>query len=150
MGGFFVKKSCIWLEWSYSDCMSSASIIISFVIWIAVWYGIFYFRYENRWLINSLRKTVKKQRAELDWLTEEYEEYATQNDILKEKTREVLAKNDDLSKIVSELSRYYYHIKTWAEKVKELSRFLSTPDPKLEPQLHDLDMENEMWDSSYL
>jgi hypothetical protein len=39
-----------------------------------------------------------------------------QNEILKEKVSELLDKNEDLSQVTSELSKYYYHMKKASEK----------------------------------
>jgi len=63
------------------------------------------------------------------------EEYLQQNTILKEKTWEFLNKNDDLSKVVWELSKYYYHIKKAAEKADELNKYLTEPDPEIEEKM---------------
>lgn len=91
-----------------------------------------------------LRSKVSSLQEEYAVMQQDYEEYFLQNEVLKEKTKELLAKNDDLSKIVSELSRYYYHIKKGAEKVQELSRFLSEPDSKIEPHLQELWVESDV------
>jgi hypothetical protein len=52
------------------------------------------------------------------------DEYVQQNGILKQKVTELLEKNDDLSDVVSELSKYYVHLKKAAEKSTELNKFL--------------------------
>lgn len=74
-------------------------------------YFFFYFRYENRELVNELRRNLKQANSELDTLRQDYAEYEQQNIIFKRKVTELLQKNTDLSKVVSELSRYYYNIK---------------------------------------
>ncbi len=48
---------------------------------------------------------------------------------------EFLDKNDDLSKVVWELSKYYYHIKKAAEKTEELTKYLNEPDPEIEEKM---------------
>jgi hypothetical protein len=46
-----------------------------------------------------------------------------------------LEKNDDLSDVVSELSKYYVHIKRASEKTTELTKFLSEPNPEVEDKM---------------
>ena len=46
-----------------------------------------------------------------------------------------MTKNDDLSRIVSELSRYYYHIKLGAEKASELEKVLHIFDKDIEEKM---------------
>ena len=48
---------------------------------------------------------------------------------------ELLEKNDDLNDVVSELSKYYVHIKKAAEKSSELSKFLQEPNPNIEEKM---------------
>lgn len=50
----------------------------------------------------------------------------------------MLEKNDDLSKIVSELSKYYYHIKKATEKTQELNKYLQEPDPMIEEKIKNI------------
>lgn len=58
-----------------------------------------------------------------------------QNDILKEKTTELLAKNDELNDVVAELSKYYVHMKKASEKTEELSKYLTEPDDDVEEKI---------------
>lgn len=104
--------------------------------WIG--YGVFYLRYENRQIIDELRSHLKETKKDLQHAIHELEEHLQQNLILKEKTTELLAKNEDLSQIVWELSRYYYHIKVWAEKASELAKLLQLPDSNIESALKHL------------
>lgn len=48
---------------------------------------------------------------------------------------ELLEKNDDLSDVVAELSKYYVHLKKAAEKTTELSKYLHTPNPSIEEKM---------------
>lgn len=68
-------------------------------------------RYEHRGLIDELRDNFHEQKIVLDNVQQDAQEHLQQNVILKEKVTELMTKNDDLSRIVSELSRYYYHLK---------------------------------------
>ncbi|MBQ7074377.1 hypothetical protein IJM86_05020 [bacterium] len=63
------------------------------------------------------------------------EEFTMQNDILKEKTTELLAKNDELNDVVAELSKYYVHMKKASEKTEELSKYLTEPDDDVEEKI---------------
>ena len=58
-----------------------------------------------------------------------------QNKILKEKTTELLEKNDDLNEVVSELSKYYVHMKKASEKTQELNDYLTDPDDTIEEKI---------------
>ena len=55
------------------------------------------------------------------------DEYTQQNTLLKQKTMELLDRNDELSDVVAELSKYYVHIKKASEKTSELNKFLQEP-----------------------
>ena len=76
---------------------------------------VFYLRYEYRDTINELRSHLKEANKQ----------------ILKEKTTELLDKNDDLNEVVSELSMYYVHIKKASEKTQELNEYLTNPDEEI-------------------
>ena len=76
-------------------------------------------------------------------------EYEQQNEILKDEVSILYRKNDDLTHVVSELSRYYYHMKKVSNKMTELSTYLQQPlddlDTKMSPYLRpqDVGYENE-------
>lgn len=110
-------------------------IVLSFVVGIALWYLVFYFRYQNRDVVNELRSNLKEANSEIHNLSQDLEEYIQQNTILKDKVSELLDKNDDLSGVVSELSKYYVHIKRAAEKTSELTKFLQNPNPDMEEKI---------------
>jgi len=78
---------------------------------------------------------LKDANKEIHDLNHDLEEYIQQNVILKEKVSELLDKNDDLSDVVSELSKYYVHIKKAAEKTNELTKFLQNPNPDIEEKI---------------
>lgn len=110
-------------------------IILGFLVWIALWYLVFYFRYQHKDVVNELRSNLKEANKEIHDLNNDLEEYIQQNTILKEKVSELLDKNDDLSGVVSELSKYYVHIKKAAEKTSELTKFLQNPNPDMEEKI---------------
>ena len=49
------------------------------------------------------------------------DELTAQNELFREKTTELLEKNDELSDVVAELGKYYVHMKKASEKTAELS-----------------------------
>lgn len=110
-------------------------IVIGMLIGIGIGYGVFYFRYEHRQVIDELRANFRKVQDERDHLNLEIQEYTEQNKILKSKWQILLDQNEDYAKVVSELSRYYYIIRKWNEKVKELSQMLSSFDSDLETKI---------------
>lgn len=110
-------------------------IILGFIIGTCIWYLVFYFRYEHKDTVNELRENLKEANKELQHINADIDEYEQQNMILKEKVTELLEKNDDLSQVTSELSKYYYHMKKASEKTKELIRFLQTPDSAIEEKM---------------
>jgi uncharacterized protein YoxC len=114
----------------------TAYIILSIILWWSIWYLFFYFRYQHRDTVNELRSNLKVANKEIQFLTNELEEFTQQNAILKEKVSELLDKNDDLSDVVWELSKYYVHLKKAAEKTTELNKFLSTPSPDVEEKIN--------------
>lgn len=115
--------------------MDTVSIVVGILIGGVVWYGIFYVRYGQKSLVDDLRSSVKEQQSRINELEHDYREYREQNVILREKTAATLRANEDLTRIVSELSRYYYHIKVWSEKIQELASFLRLPDPTIEDKI---------------
>ena len=96
---------------------------------------IFYFQYEKREIVSELRKNLKIANEQLSYLQEEMEELTAQNDLFREKTTELLEKNDELSDVVAELGKYYVHIKKASEKSTELSKLLHEPDEEIEGKL---------------
>ena len=98
-------------------------------------YFVFYLRYQHKDTINQLRSNLKDAGKEVEYLSGELDEYVQQNALLKQKTIELLEKNDDLNDVVSELSKYYVHIKKAAEKSSELSKFLQAPNPNVEEKM---------------
>ncbi|EKD24669.1 MAG: hypothetical protein ACD_80C00174G0019 [uncultured bacterium (gcode 4)] len=98
-------------------------------------YFIFYLRFQHKDTVNQLRSNLKEAAKEVEYLSHELDEYVQQNALLKQKTMELLEKNDDLWDVVSELSKYYVHLKKAAEKTTELSKYLHTPSPDIEEKM---------------
>lgn len=120
------------------------TIILSVLLGWLVWYAIFYFRYDNKHFIDELRNNLTNARNELDKVRLDAAEFEQQNLILRNKVTDVIAKNDDLSKIVWELSRAYYRIKLAGEKMDELAALLKIDDKQLEEK-----MQSTIWDKIF-
>lgn len=101
---------------------------LALILWWAIGYAIFYFRYQHKDTVNHLRSSLKEANKELQYVQAELDEFTEQNIILKEEITKLLEKNDDLTDVVTELSKYYVHIKKAAEKTTELNKFLQEPD----------------------
>lgn len=92
----------------------------------------FYFQFQDRDMVNRLKNENASLRSELGKTQMELKEYYQQNLILKDKTTNLLTQNDDYNKIVWELNRYYFHLKTWYDKAKELTDALNVFDKDFE------------------
>lgn len=108
---------------------------LAFLIGWAVGYVIFYLRFQHKDTVNQLRSHLKEASKEVHDLQWELDEYTAQNIILKEEVTKLLAKNDDLTDIVTELSKYYVHIKKAAEKSTELNNFLQEPNEEIREKI---------------
>lgn len=121
---------------------------LAFVIWGWIGYIIFYLRFQHKDTINQLRSNLKEAGKEVHDLQNELDEYLAQNTILKEEVTKLLAKNDDLTDIVTELSKYYVHIKKAAEKSTELNKFLQEPSEGMEEKIENFIPREKHEDSS--
>ncbi len=112
-------------------------LLLSAVCGGCIGYLIFYRKYENRELVNELRKHNIELKQMFQSCDRDRMEYEQQNEILKDEISELYQKNDDLTHVVSELSRYYYHMKKISTKMSELSQYLQQPlddlDQKMSP-----------------
>ena len=95
-----------------------------------------------------MRSNLKEAGKEVHDLQNELDEYLAQNTILKEEVTKLLAKNDDLTDIVTELSKYYVHIKKAAEKSTELNKFLQEPSEGMEEKIENFIPREKHEDSS--
>lgn len=110
-------------------------VIISLLLWALAGYGVAYARFGNAKLIEELRKNYKQLNEDVEVYSKQMQELRDQNGILKQRAQEILDQNEDYSKIVSELSRYYYHIKQANTKLQELSDILGVYDAGIEKKL---------------
>lgn len=108
---------------------------LAFLIGWAIGYVVFYLRFQHKDTINQLRSHLKEASKEVHDLQSELDEFSAQNIILKEEVTKLLTKNDDLTDIVTELSKYYVHIKKAAEKSTELNKFLQEPSEGMEEKI---------------
>ncbi len=116
--------------------MDIAFLILWLVIGIWLGYTIFYFRYIDRKLVDDLRKTVSELSYELQAKSMDKKEFEDQNRILKTKVSELLLKNDDLTKITSELYRYYHRIKEAYAKALDLVESLKSFDKEFDEKIN--------------
>lgn len=75
-----------------------------------------------------MRNRLESNAHDIQIMKTDLIEYTEQNKILKEKANDLLVKNDDLSKIVADMSRYYQYLRQAHEKAKDLSDFLKIFD----------------------
>ncbi len=126
--------------------MDILSIFVALCCGGLIWYLRFYRRFASRELINELRKNNLELKHTLQACDRDRIEYEQQNIILKDEVSLLYQKNDDLTHIVSELSRYYYHLKKISDKMDNLARDLQQPledlDRKIKPFMYESDDEN--------
>ncbi|MCK9467227.1 MAG: hypothetical protein M0P94_02765 [Candidatus Absconditabacterales bacterium] len=113
-------------------------VFLAFIVGGLIGFFLFYFRYKYKDVVNELRGNLKSANKELEYLNHELDEFTHQNAILKEKVTELLDKNDELSEVVAELSKYYVHIKRASEKTSELTKFLADPNPEIEEKMKNI------------
>lgn len=124
-------------------------ILLAFILWWWIGYLVFYFRYQHKDTVNELRSNLKEAGKEVQYLSNELDEYVQQNAILKQKVTELLEKNDDLNDVVAELSKYYVHLKKAAEKSSELNKFLVAPNPNIEEKMEQfLKADTNVWSTN--
>lgn len=110
-------------------------LILGVVIGGFIAYVVYYLQYQHRDVVAELRKNLKHANDQILYLQGELDEILAQNEIFREKSAELLEKNDELSDVVAELGKYYVHIKKAAEKTNELSKFLHDPNPEIEEKI---------------
>lgn len=76
-------------------------------------------------MVEELRSSYARLEEELLQQTTQLEELAIQNKILKSRAQQLLDQNEDYSKVISQLSRYYFRLKQAHEKLRELSLLVS-------------------------
>lgn len=120
------------------------TIIVSVLLGVVVGYAVFYFRYDNRHFIDELRNNLTNTRQDLETASADAAEFEQQNIILREKVTTLISKNDDLAKIVSDLSRWYFRMKQASEKAQELSTLLKVTDSQLEEKIQSMSISERL------
>jgi len=110
-------------------------VLLWILLWGALGYSLFHFRYNDTQKIDTLRQRYKTNQDDYELIQHEVQELSAQNEILKKRTWSLLQQNEDYSKLVSELSRYYFHIKEATHKVQELWKLLRVYDSDLDQKL---------------
>ncbi|MCS6983338.1 MAG: hypothetical protein NZL83_04135 [Candidatus Absconditabacterales bacterium] len=113
-----------------------ARIMLSFFLGLGCGYAFFYFRFQDRGIVLSLRETNATLTSQVTQLHKENDELRAQNAILKESVLTSTKKHGDLANVVSELSRYYYLFKQGSAKVADLALFFSGVNEDLERHLN--------------
>lgn len=110
--------------------------ILGLILGLVIGYIVFYFRYMDRRLVDDLRKNVSELQYQIQANSADKKEFEDQNRILKTKVSELLLKNDDLTKITSELYRYYHRIKESHAKALELVDMLKSFDKEFDEKIN--------------
>lgn len=117
-------------------------IIIWWVLWWLIGYGVAYARLADAKMISELRANYKKLQDDFQVAVKETSVLHQENTILRSKAQDLLDENEDYIKIVSELSRYYYHLKQANEKIEELRDILAVSDGSIEKKIMDIDVQD--------
>jgi hypothetical protein len=86
-------------------------------------------------MVDELRSNYKSVQHELEQQSLDHKDIVEQNKILKQQAQMLLNQNEDFSKMVSELSRYYYRIKQGSVKLKELADIMGIYDEQMETKI---------------
>lgn len=93
-----------------------------------IWYMIAYARFGNAKIIEELRTSYGQLEDDLQQQAIQLQEFAVQNKILKSRAQQLLDQNEDYSKVISQLSRFYFRLKQTSDKLKELTALVSVVD----------------------
>ena len=85
-------------------------------------------------------------QQEVESQTLQSEDLVQQNILLRKKAQELLDQNEDYTKMISELTRYYYRIKQAGEKVKELVDIMWVHDKNIEAKIDHLLADDSTFD----
>lgn len=120
-------------------------VLIGLVVWAAIGYALFHFRYTDTYQIDELRSRSQSLNKQTKDLQNDIDELVAQNTLLKKKTTHLLAQNEDYAKLVSELSRYYFHLKEATQKVQELWKLLRVYDNDIDQKLQKVGVSGVSW-----
>jgi uncharacterized membrane-anchored protein YhcB (DUF1043 family) len=106
--------------------------ILYTLLWLLIggliWYMIAYARFGNAKLIEELRNSYGQLEEDLQQQATQLQEFSIQNKILKSRAQQLLDQNEDYSKVISQLSRFYFRLKQASDKLKELTALVSVVD----------------------
>lgn len=110
----------------------SATMILYTLLWLLIggliWYMIAYARFGNAKIIEELRTSYGQLEDDLQQQTSQLHEFSLQNKILKSRAQQLLDQNEDYTKVISQLSRFYFRLKQTSDKLKELTALVSVVD----------------------
>ncbi len=121
------------MEWvdifvfSYSAIMILYTILWLLIGWL-IWYMIAYGRFGNAKIIEELRNSYLQLEEDLQQQSTQLQEFSIQNKILKSRAQQLLEQNEDYTKVISQLSRFYFRLKQTSDKLKELSALVAVVD----------------------
>lgn len=100
-------------------------VLLWLIVGAAIGYMIAYSRFGNAKVVEELRTSYSQLDQDFVQQSEQMQEYALQNKILKSRAQQLLDQNEDYSKVISQLSRYYFRLKQANDKLKELHTLVS-------------------------
>jgi len=110
----------------------SATMILYTLLWLLIggliWYMIAYARFGNAKIIEELRTSYGQLEDDLQQQTVQLQEFSLQNKILKSRAQQLLDQNEDYTKVISQLSRFYFRLKQTSDKLKELTALVAVVD----------------------
>lgn len=102
--------------------------ILWLLIWGMLWYIIAYSRFWNAKIIEELRSSYARLEEDLQEQMSQTSELTIQNKILKSRAQQLLDQNEDFSRVISQLSRFYFRLKEVNWKLKELTSLVAVVD----------------------
>lgn len=102
--------------------------LLGLLIGWLIWYMVAYARFGNAKLVEELRTSYAQLEDELQQQHIQLQEFSVQNKILKSRAQQLLDQNEDYSKVISQLSRFYFRLKQTNEKLKELTALVAVVD----------------------
>lgn len=115
------------LIFSYSITMILYT-LLGLLIGGLIWYMIAYARFGNAKIIEELRTSYWQLEDDLQQQAWQLQELSVQNKILKSRAQQLLDQNEDYSKVISQLSRFYFRLKQTSDKLKELTALVAVVD----------------------
>lgn len=92
-------------------------------------------RYGDAPSIQQLKYDHTSLSQEHETLKIRYAELTATQELIKSKAKQLVAQNEDYSKIISQLNRYYYQLQDVRETMTTLQQQLWDADPRFEQQL---------------